>query len=173
MRGQWTAVVTVTVLLLAARDRGRVTATSYNILAIFPFSGKSHFHMFRAVSQALVARGHAVTVVSHFPETSSPPPGQHQPRRERSANGSYTDYSLAGSLPVFENFTTDQLQTGNGYLNDILLILQDGVDNCEGVMSSGRLGALMQDRAKFDIVLVEVSLLPHACAIISYKHYGI
>ncbi|XP_025415426.1 UDP-glucuronosyltransferase 2B9-like isoform X3 [Sipha flava] len=153
MGGRWIAVITTTVLLYTARDRGHVTATGYNILAIFPFSGKSHFYMFRAISQALVARGHDVTVVSHFPETLSSP--KQQQRRDSATNGSYTDYSLAGSVPVYENFTTDEL-IGNGYLEEFLIILQDGVDNCEGVMSSGRLDELVRNRVRFDLVLVEV-----------------
>lgn len=126
-------------------------AMGYRVLAIFPFSGKSHFHMFRAVSDELVARGHDVTVVSHFPETRSEEQHPTPP-----AAGTRTDFSLAGTVPVFENFTVAQL-TGNGYLEEFLLILQDGVDNCEGVLSSGRLEQLIRSGAKFDIVLVEVT----------------
>lgn len=158
MGGRWIAVITSTMLLLTVPDRCHVTATGYNILAIFPFSGKSHFHMFRAISRALVTRGHDVTVVSHFPETLSST--KQQQRSDNATSGSYIDYSLAGSVPVFENFTTDDL-IGNGYLEEFLIILQDGVDNCEGVISSGRLDALVRNRTKFDLVLVEVSLLPH------------
>lgn len=124
----------------------------YKVLAIFPFSGKSHFNMLRTVSDELVARGHDVTVVSHFPETST---GQHStPTNGR--GGSRTDFSLAGTVPVFENFTVSQM-AGNRYLDEFLLIMEDGVDNCESVLSSGRLTQLIRSGAKFDIVLVEVS----------------
>lgn len=129
--------------------------TSYQILAIFPFSGKSHYHMFRTLSDALVAHGHDVTVVSHFPKISVSL--KDQKPRDYNRGGTYADYSIFGTMPLYENFTTDQV-TGNGYLNEFLYILQDGLDNCEGVLSSGRLNKLIQSHQfKFDLVLVEVS----------------
>lgn len=135
----------VSVLLLVT---SACFTVGYNILAIFPFSGKSHFHMFRAVSDALVARGHDITVVSHFPKS------------ERLINhqaGTYTDYSLVGTVPMYENFTTEQV-IGNGYLDEFLAILQDGVENCEGIIASGRIDDLIRSHnAQFDLVLVEVS----------------
>jgi len=132
-------------LLLVTSARFTV---GFNVLAIFPFSGKSHFHMFRAVSDALVARGHDITVVSHFPKSERPT--NHQA-------GTYTDYSLVGTVPMYENFTTEQVM-GNGYLDEFLAILQDGVENCEGIMASGRINNLIQSHnAQFDLVLVEVS----------------
>lgn len=138
------AVVLITVTRLAA---------GYDVLAIFPFSGKSHFHMFRAIADALVDGGHDVTVVGHFPAGAE---GSGRGRGDRPEGaGTYTDYSVAGSVPVFENFTVDQF-SGFGYLEQFLVILQDGLDNCEGVMSSGRLDELVRARAKFDLVLVEV-----------------
>lgn len=123
---------------------------SYNILSIFPFSGKSHFHMFRTVSDALVARGHNVTVVGHFPLTKR----EQQPLN--SNQGTYIDYSLVGTVPIYENITTDELM-GNSLFEEFLLILQDGLDNCEGIMSSGRINELMRSEFKFDLIIVEVS----------------
>lgn len=122
-----------------------------DILAIFPFSGKSHFHMFRSIADALVERGHNVTVVGHFPRHSDAAAAGRG-----DGPGAYTDYSLAGTMPVFENITTDEV-TGFGHLEQFLVILQDGLDNCEAVMSSGRLDRLVRSRAKFDVVVVEVS----------------
>lgn len=43
-------------------------AESANILGVFHFNGKSHFIMFEALMKGLAARGHQVTVVSHFPQ---------------------------------------------------------------------------------------------------------
>lgn len=122
---------------------------SLNILAIFPFSGKSHFHMFAAIADKLVTSGHSITVVGHFPKssTAAAPTGE--------GGGTYTDYSLLGTVPVYENFTTDEV-FGSGYLEEFLAILQDGLDNCEGIMSSGRLDNLIRSETKFDLVIVEV-----------------
>lgn len=141
-----TAVVTIAACTLCLAT----TAVGYDILAIFPFSGKSHFHMFRSIADALVGRSHNVTVVGHFPG----------PRRGDDAGGpaagTYTDYSLAGTMPVYENLTVDEV-SGFGRLEQFLVILQDGLDNCEIVMSSGRLDRLVRSGAKFDLVVVEVS----------------
>lgn len=149
---------TVTVLLVTAVRR----SAGLDVLAVFPFSGKSHYQMFRAVSDALVARGHDVTVVGHFPETAG--------RRDEDGGGggsggggrttgTRVDYSLAGTVPVYENFTVDDVADDGsaGYLQQFLVILQDGLDNCEGVFSSGRLDRLVRTGARFDVVLVEVS----------------
>lgn len=147
-----TVVVAITVFMVTAVH----CTAGYNILAIFPFSGKSHYHMFRAVSDALVAHGHDVTVVGHFPKTSVPPEVHKSGSRDDHGYGSYTDYSLVGSVPLYENFTTTQVM-GHGYLNEFLFILQEGLDNCNGVMASGRLNELIQTSAtKFDLVLIEV-----------------
>lgn len=146
-----TVTVAITVFMVTAVH----CTCGYNILAIFPFSGKSHYHMFRAMTDALVTHGHDVTVVSHFPKTSVP--SDEQKSRGRDGHGNYTDYSLVGTVPLYENFTTDQV-TNHGYLNEFLFILQDGLENCEGVLSSGRLNKLIQSRpSKFDLVIVEVS----------------
>lgn len=41
---------------------------SYNILAIFPLQAGSHYVMYERVLKALVAKGHEVDVVSHYPQ---------------------------------------------------------------------------------------------------------
>nr|ATN96038.1 UDP-glucuronosyl transferase 330A3 [Myzus persicae] len=172
MKGQRDTVITATALLLVTAVIR--CAAGYDILAIFPFSGKSHFHMFRAVSEALTARGHHLTVVGHFPKSPKEPSRQHQSQIGDTngggdGGGSYTDYSLVGSMPVYENFTTDEV-TGNGYLKEMLIILQDGLDNCEAVLSSGRLSQLIQSRAKFDLVLVEI--FNTGCFVSIANHFG-
>ncbi|VVC42345.1 UDP-glucuronosyl/UDP-glucosyltransferase [Cinara cedri] len=148
MKQQWAAIV-ITIVLLVTKVHHIATL---DILAIFPFSGMSHFHMFHVVSRALVARGHNVTVVSHFPRTLQDTPVDQE---QNSPQGTFIDYSLAGTVPMFENYTVDDV-TGSGYIEQALLILQDGLDNCEGIMSSGRLDELMRSRAVFDLVLVEI-----------------
>ncbi|CAI6363466.1 unnamed protein product [Macrosiphum euphorbiae] len=133
--------------------------------------------MFRTVSEALTASGHHLTVVGHFPKTPKEPTRPQQSQNgdingggdEGRGSGSYTDYSLFGSMPVYENFTTDEV-TGNGYLKEMLIILQDGLDNCEAVLSSGRLSQLLQSRAKFDLVLVEI--FNTGCFVSIANHFG-
>ncbi|XP_050524533.1 UDP-glycosyltransferase UGT5-like isoform X2 [Daktulosphaira vitifoliae] len=125
--------------------------SSYNILAIFPFSAKSHFYMFQMISEALAARGHNITVVSHFPKTSIN-------TKQGDWKGVYNDYSIKDSVPIYENLTTE-LVIGNGFIREMLVILDDGIDNCEGVMSSGRLNDLMRTKTKYDLVIVEAQAI--------------
>ncbi|XP_050425774.1 UDP-glycosyltransferase UGT5-like [Adelges cooleyi] len=138
--------VLVTLLATAATVH---CVCSYNILAIFPFSGKSHFVMFKTISEALAAKGHNITVVSHFPKSSQ------SSHAEKQWKGNYIDYSIKDTVPVFENITIEEV-FGNGIFREMLIILDDGLDNCNGVMSSGRLNDLMNAGAKYDLVLVEV-----------------
>lgn len=71
---------------------------SARILGVFQFSGRSHFIMFEALLKELAARGHQVTVVSHYPQK---PPLEN-----------YTDISVAGSVSTFLNdFTMDLVAT--------------------------------------------------------------
>lgn len=159
VKQQTVAAVVTVVLLVAVAARHRTAAVAgFKILAIFPFNGQSHFRVFRAVSETLVARGHNVTVVSHFPPPRIPADTVTANRqRNGPGGGTFVHYSLAGTMPAFENFTVAEM-TGYGYLERFLLIMQDGLDNCERVVSSGRLDGLMRSRAEFDLVLVEVSL---------------
>ncbi|XP_015435557.1 PREDICTED: UDP-glucuronosyltransferase 2B20-like [Dufourea novaeangliae] len=43
------------------------TCQGYRILAVFPFSGKSHFMMFEHLMKGLARKGHQVDVISTFP----------------------------------------------------------------------------------------------------------
>ncbi|XP_031341426.1 UDP-glucuronosyltransferase 1-3-like isoform X2 [Photinus pyralis] len=43
----------------------------FKILALFPYTGKSHFDTFRPLLQELHARGHQLTVLTHFPFRNS------------------------------------------------------------------------------------------------------
>ncbi|XP_050524531.1 UDP-glycosyltransferase UGT5-like isoform X1 [Daktulosphaira vitifoliae] len=136
--------------------------SSYNILAIFPFSAKSHFYMFQMISEALAARGHNITVVSHFPKTSIN-------TKQGDWKGVYNDYSIKDSVPIYENLTTE-LVIGNGFIREMLVILDDGIDNCEGVMSSGRLNDLMRTKTKYDLVIVEI--FNTACFVSAASRFG-
>ncbi|KAG7207216.1 hypothetical protein KM043_008894 [Ampulex compressa] len=60
MRGLGTSFFLLLAFLALPND-------GYRILCFFPFHGKSHFIMFRAICQGLAKRGHQVDMVSHFP----------------------------------------------------------------------------------------------------------
>lgn len=49
------------------RDDDNHNDNKYNILALVPYNGKSHFLFAEVLFEELARRGHNVTVVSHFP----------------------------------------------------------------------------------------------------------
>lgn len=53
------AILTLTLI-------GISTCNSYRILAVFPFSGRSHFNVLEPIAKALASRGHRVDVLSNF-----------------------------------------------------------------------------------------------------------
>lgn len=59
---------------------GSQISDSLNILGIFPHPAISHFKAFQPVLRELAARGHYVSVVSHFPN--------------RDALANYRDFTL-------------------------------------------------------------------------------
>lgn len=66
----WPKVRSVLMLMLALSTVD--IANSLKILGIFPHPGLSHFHFFHPILRGLADVGHDVTVVSHFPDKSSP-----------------------------------------------------------------------------------------------------
>lgn len=50
-----------------------ISANGFKILGIFPYGGKSHFHVYEPLLLALAEKGHEVTVISHFPQEKPVP----------------------------------------------------------------------------------------------------
>ena len=51
--------------------------SSYKILCLFPHRGRSHFEVVRTLIETLAHKGHEVTLLSHFPLTTTPPNFTH------------------------------------------------------------------------------------------------
>lgn len=116
---------------------------AYNILAVFPFNGKSHNIMFEALAVGLAKRGHQVDVITHFP-LKNPPPNY---REVVNLKGTARD--------VVNSFTLKYALSLNYHL--IYQISSFfGRDVCE-LMALDRMQKFIKNppRASYDLVIVE------------------
>ncbi|XP_021940882.1 UDP-glucuronosyltransferase 2B15-like isoform X1 [Zootermopsis nevadensis] len=112
------------------------------ILGIFPHVAKSHFMMSEVLMKGLAARGHEVTVISHFPQ------------KTQVAN--FTDISLIGSMPSFvSTVPLDDIATGWVYTT-VKIVSELGVTGCEKTLSHPPVQKLMNSKEKFDLVITEL-----------------
>ncbi|XP_059045118.1 uncharacterized protein LOC131840922 [Achroia grisella] len=117
------------------------TTSAYNILAIFPYQGKSHFIVFKTYLQELARRGHNVTVISYFPET--------QPL------SNYHDINLDQNIEAIEN-SMPVVDRSYLYLFGISYFLTNmGVLNCETMLANEQVQRLIKEKAKFDVAVLE------------------
>ena len=113
---------------------------NYNILGIFPNSGKSHFLTYEPLLQELTRKGHNVTVLSEFPQKHPIP--------------RYTDIVFKKNKQT-EVFDFDQMPRPwiRRYLCSIALAYLAS-KNCEK-LSEPFLQELVHSKKKFDVVIVE------------------
>ncbi|KAJ9574468.1 hypothetical protein L9F63_008356, partial [Diploptera punctata] len=123
------------IILLSSNSDG------YKILCLFPHVARSHMMMGEALAKGLVARGHEVVVVSHFPQAQPFP--------------NYTDISIAGSMmPAVEDTPLDNVGTGSVTLS-IDMLSGMAVETCENTLSFPSVQKLMQSNENFDLIITE------------------
>ncbi|KAG8272888.1 UDP-glucuronosyltransferase 1-1 [Homalodisca vitripennis] len=111
-----------------------------DILAVFPHTGKSHFAVFEPLVVALAARGHRVTVMSFYPQST--------------AVENYTDISLVGLVPQrVNNIQFDQVQSP---VRNYITMSRMGIEICEKILQYRPVKELLDSDAKFDLVIVEL-----------------
>ncbi|XP_017768993.1 PREDICTED: UDP-glucuronosyltransferase 1-7C-like isoform X1 [Nicrophorus vespilloides] len=116
---------------------------SYRILCIFPHQMKSHFDVFEPLLKELSARGHDLTVISHFPQ-----------KRKISR---YTDISLKGSADILvEAVSLNQINPSriDKYLTSRFITRFANIV-CQKGLSLPAVRNLHQDGCKFDLVIAE------------------
>ncbi|XP_069682314.1 UDP-glycosyltransferase UGT5-like [Periplaneta americana] len=128
--------------LLLVLMTGIIATDAYKILCLFPHVAKSHFVMAEALMKGLAAKGHKVTVVSHFPQKTPIP--------------NYTDISLIGSMPEFvNNVPLEALATG--YVHTTINALAYwGYVNCENTLNFPAMKKLIASNEKYDLVVTEL-----------------
>ncbi|CAG4952911.1 unnamed protein product [Colias eurytheme] len=131
------AIIIIALLIVVLTQN----AISINILAIFPYHGKSHFLVYRIFLQELVKRGHNVTVISHFPE--------------KVTAHNYTDVSLAGSIKILENEDVPFHKSYLTVLGTGVFLTTTGKENCEVMLANKNVQNLLNKKPKFDVAIVE------------------
>lgn len=119
-----------------------IVTDAYKILCLSPHVAKSHFIMAEALMKGLAARGHKVTMVSHFPQKTPIP--------------NYRDISLIGSMPEFvNNIPLEAMATG--YVHTTINALAYwGYVNCENTLNFPAMKRLVASDEKFDLVVTEI-----------------
>lgn len=124
-------------------------AECYRILGIFPHTAKSHDYVFNSLMKGLAAKGHDVTVISHFPN--------------KDQRDNYRHISLRGSLPILEDIFTfemmrqppmvfglDQIEM---HYETIMVLSELGKDTCHALLQNKEVKQLKE--GQFDLAIVE------------------
>ncbi|XP_063972366.1 UDP-glucosyltransferase 2-like [Diachasmimorpha longicaudata] len=122
------------------------STSALNVLAIFPFAGKSHFIGGEHLLKSMARRGHVVDVVSHFPQKDAIP--------------NYRDISIRGSSPIFANNVTYEHFADFNSLNMRNFAEMAGTTVCE-LLGLPVLQELMDTpKGTYDVVIVEFFASP-------------
>lgn len=115
----------------------------FNVLAIFPHPGKSHFDVFQPLFVEMSSRGHNVTVISQFPINN---------------RSIYLDINISGMAPVLGN-SIDMTMLANQtrifkYLG--MIPLAQFADESCATLGSKQVQDFIKSRPNFDIAIVEM-----------------
>lgn len=123
-----------------------VCVSSYNILGIFPLTGKSHFLVYEPILKGLSEKGHNVTVLGYFP------------LNEGIKN--YRDIVVGDMDIYYDNLDKSNLQnlskvdTSRRQIYSTFLILSFlGRESCKLLFESEKVQNFLKEDNKFNIVL--------------------
>ncbi|KAE8749856.1 UDP-glycosyltransferase-13 [Frankliniella occidentalis] len=145
MASSWSSGALAVLLMLAASALVVPPgAQAYRVLGMFPFNGRSHNIMFKALMEVLADRGHDVYMMSPFP--------QKAPR------ANYTDLDLSKEFPSLVNGLTYEQMTSFGRTTIVKLIGQmAGADLCRATFETQHFRDVMSGKhGKFDVVFTEI-----------------
>ncbi|CAK1552262.1 unnamed protein product [Leptosia nina] len=118
-------------------------AYSARILAVLPTNTKSHHAMYGRIIDALVARQHQLTVISHFPRKTPPP--------------NLEEISLAGTIPELTNNLTEQQNSFKpAFIRNLDQIIKECLQSCDVVSHMPAVKSLLNSTVHFDLILMEV-----------------
>ncbi|XP_049963431.1 UDP-glycosyltransferase UGT5-like [Schistocerca serialis cubense] len=135
----WAALLLLLPLLLL---QNAPVAGAANILAPVWFVSPSHFVMLGRLFSELAARGHNVTVLSHFPRQAPQP--------------NYTDISIAGSLPSYADKITMDLVEMVSSPFGLLYNWHFCMDACRTVYEHPEVEKLVHSQDHYDLVIAEI-----------------
>ncbi|KAJ8883311.1 hypothetical protein PR048_015154 [Dryococelus australis] len=103
----------------------------------------SHFMVFEALMKGLIAKGHQVVVLSHFPQNNPVP--------------NYTDIDVSGSLPnLLDNVTIDTALRWRRFPSSLDFHWIFNRETCQIVMNHMKTQALLKSVEKFGLVITEI-----------------
>lgn len=124
-------------------------SNSLKILGVFPYTGKSHFVMFRKLMEELAVKNHRVDVVSMFP--------LEKPMR----NYRDIDIRADGGQMYFNNVNyTGAMQLRR--LSMPRIVQMTGIGPCDSLGNPNMQKVLKTKKGVYDVIIVQVSHL--SCA---------
>ncbi|KAK3925715.1 UDP-glucosyltransferase 2 [Frankliniella fusca] len=131
-------------LLVAAAVVEPPGTEAYRVLGMFPFNGRSHNIMFKALMEALADRGHEVYMLSPFP--------QKKPR------ANYTDLDVSKQFPSLVNGLTYEQMSSLGRMKIVQIIGEfSGASLCRSTFETQHFKDVMSGKhGKFDVVFTEI-----------------
>ncbi|KAF5292540.1 hypothetical protein FQR65_LT01686 [Abscondita terminalis] len=121
----------------------RIFICAYKILGLFPYEGKSHYMTFEPLLRALAAKGHEVTVLSHFPQKNPLPNFKDVDISSEFETTNVVDLNLL-TASRFQKYATPILLAYLGYLS------------CSSGLSNKNLQDYINSDPEIDIIISEV-----------------
>lgn len=140
-----------------------ICVSSYNILGIFPLTGKSHFLSFDPIMMGLALKGHNVTVLGHFPLKESIV--NYKDIVIGDSDIFYNDIEKS-NLPILSKIDTSRRQMYQTFL--VLAFL--GQRACEIMFESKNVQDFLKQQNQFDVVITEY--FNSDCAIAIAKQFN-
>ncbi|XP_050344525.1 UDP-glucosyltransferase 2-like isoform X2 [Nymphalis io] len=112
-----------------------------NILAVFPYEGRSHFLVFESLLKELAGKGHNLTVISYFPQENAIP--------------NYRDIALEGNIEENKKWVKFTEPSYYKIIVVTIFLLVTGTNNCKVLLSDENVQNLWKNETKFDVILVE------------------
>lgn len=125
-----------------------ICVSTYNILGVFPLTGKSHFLSFEPILKGLAVKGHNVTVLNHFPLKVSLK--NYKDVVIGDSDFFYNDIENS-NLPILSKIDTSRKQMYQTFL--VLAFL--GQRACEIMFESKNVQDFLKQNNGFDIVITE------------------
>lgn len=126
-----------------------VSNSSYNILGIFPMTGKSHILFFQPILKGLAEKGHNVTVLSHFPLKEN-----LETYKDIVIGDSKFFHDQVSKSPLYNLHEVDKTSRKTMYTT-FLFLASIGEGSCEILFESESVKNFIKADNQFDVVITE------------------
>lgn len=122
---------------------------SFNILVIFPHQGRSHFQSFVGLFTSLTAKGHNLTVISHFPLAEPIPNYRHV------KIGGLNEFLKVSPISNFLNISNLDPESRIRRHFMFLVLAELGTKACEMGLTSKEVRSFLKEDNHFDLAIIE------------------